>query len=104
MSPEDAQVHFERMTLALRKLNQHTYESTNKSEPTILLCHSCDFKTTGSLRTHLEHHIKKFAQQCDLCSYSARKKEEIAYHLKNHHYEKPLISELLKDEQVINLD
>ena len=99
MPPEESQLNFDQTTLAPRMCNQHS--STDKPEPTLLLCHSCEFKTNGSLRSHLEHHIKKFSQQCHLCTYSARKKEELVYHLKNHHSTRPLVSESQKDEQVM---
>lgn len=104
MSPEKAKQKFDQTKLAPSILNQPTSDSTDTSEQTILLFHSCDFETSGSLRTHLEHHIKKFRQQCHLCSYSCRKKEELAHHLKNHHItNRPLISEPKKVEQVINV-
>ena len=91
ISPEETQLKFDQVTLA----------PIDKSVPTILVCHSCDFKISGSLRTHLEHHIKKFRQQCHLCSYSARKKGELAYHLKNHHSNRPVTSKPPNVEQVV---
>jgi len=58
ISTEEDQLKFELTTLALRKTYQHTYASTDSSEPRILHCPSCNFQTSGSLKVHQKHHEK----------------------------------------------
>jgi len=88
----------EESQLILRKTfqhDEHTYASS--SEPAVLLCTSCNFQTSGSLKDHQKHHENNFGFQCPLCSYSVSEGEELDFHLRNHHNNIPMVS---KDEVI----
>ena len=84
LSTEDDQLKFNQTTLALRKIYRETSIS-NKS--TNLQCPSCDLQTSGNMKIHQKHHVKKWNQhQSHLCSYSVGTKPQLTSHLQNHHH------------------
>jgi len=89
--------------LVLKKTHQDIYASNDSSvtEDLTVLCPSCNFQTTGSLKDHQKHHEKNYGLQCPLCSYSVSKEKDLNFHLINHHSRVNYISE--DDEVFFNL-